>query len=102
MADREIGRREMVEKTVDYICRQLSRLKVIEGLPDAKIESETLINRATDVLSGALTYLAVYITREPGVFGVLGRLTKLHDSLTSRKHRQNHRNGGPGVRRCRP
>jgi len=76
VADREVGRQEMVEKTMDYICRQLSRLKVIEGLPDAKIESETLINRATDVLSGALTYLAVHLSREPGVFGVLGRMTK--------------------------
>ena len=76
MADREVGRQEMVEKTMDYICRQLGRLEVIEGLPDAKIESETLINRATDVLSGALTYLAVHISREPGVFGVLGIMTK--------------------------
>ena len=75
----------MVEKTVEYICRQLSYLKVIERLPDSKIESvEDLINRATDVLSAALSYLAFHINREPGMLGVLGtRLTRLRLSLIS-------------------
>ena len=64
----------MVEKTVDYICRQLEQLGIIEQLPDADVPPEYLINRATDVLSATLTYLAVHIQHQPGRFGVFGIL----------------------------
>ena len=64
----------MVKKKVEYICQHLRQLNVIEQLPDADVPPEQLINRATDVLSSALTYLAVHIRYEGGRFGVVGRL----------------------------
>jgi hypothetical protein len=67
-----VGRREKVEKTVDYICRQLDQLSVLESLPDGHVQPEQLMNRATDILSAVLTYLAVHIRHEPGRFGVVG------------------------------
>jgi len=67
-----VGRREKVEKTVDYICRQLAQLSVLESLPDGHVQPEQLMNRATDILSAVLTYLAIHIRHEPGPFGVVG------------------------------
>jgi hypothetical protein len=67
-----MSRRTVVQKTVEYICQQVGQLKIVENLPEANIRPDQLINRATDVLSASLNYLAVYIRREPGLFGVLG------------------------------
>ena len=72
-----MGRQKVVEKTVEYICRQLEQLDIIEHLPDADVPPEYLINRATDVLSATLTYLAVHIHHQPGRLGVIGRLHHL-------------------------
>jgi len=62
----------MVQSKVEYICRKLTELKIIEDLPNANIPTEHLTNRATDVLSSALTYLALHIRHEPGSSGVVG------------------------------
>jgi hypothetical protein len=59
---------------VEYICRQLEQLDIIKHIPDADVPPDYLINRATDVLSATLTYLAVHIHHQPGRFGVIGRL----------------------------
>ena len=59
---------------MEYICRQLEQLDIIKHIPDADVPPDYLINRATDVLSATLTYLAVHIHHQPGRFGVFGRL----------------------------
>lgn len=64
----------MVQNKVEYICHHLRQLNVIEHFPDADVPSEQVVNRATDVLSSALTYLAVHIRYEGGQFGLVGRL----------------------------
>ena len=67
---------------MEYICRQLEQLDIIEHLPDADVAPDHLINRATDVLSATLTYLAVHIHHQPGRFGVIGILLN-YGRLTS-------------------
>jgi hypothetical protein len=78
-----------VQNKVEYISLQLGQLSVIENLPDANIEPNQLINRATDVLSTALTYLAVHIGREPRFLGVLGRLPSRALLIMTRRNRDN-------------
>src|SRR5271154_3179572 len=77
IADREISRKELIQKNVEYICRQLGELNVIEHLPDTDDQPKHLINRETDVLSASLQYLAVHIRRESGRFGLVGKLLSI-------------------------
>jgi len=62
----------VVQKKVDYICRQLEQLNAIKDLPEADAQPEQVTNRATDVLTAIMTYLAIHIRHER--FGVLGSL----------------------------
>lgn len=74
IADREVARKAAVQRNIDYICRQLELLNVVGEFPAADLQAEPVTNRATDVLSSAMNYLAVHIRHEPGSLGVLGIL----------------------------
>jgi hypothetical protein len=71
VADRELSRREEVEKMLDYISRQLEQLEIIKKLPSG-FRPDKLMNRATDVLSAAFCYLNVHICREANRLGIIG------------------------------
>jgi hypothetical protein len=72
MAEREIKRKEEIEKTLDYIYRQLGQLTGIQSLPDSVVPPQALINRATDVKSAVLVYVAVHIRYEGIRCGIIG------------------------------
>jgi len=72
IADRELGRRDDIEKTLDYISRQLGQLQIIESLPTVNVPSQALINSAMDVRSAVMRYLAVQIRHESNALGVVG------------------------------
>jgi hypothetical protein len=57
---------------LDYISRQLGQLDIVKRLPNAGVPSDQLVNRAMDVLSTSLKYLAVHIHRESAHLGVIG------------------------------
>jgi hypothetical protein len=82
----------MVAKRVDYICRQLGQLRVIEQIPvELPAEHHQLFNRATDVISTVLVFLAVNIRRAPGVLGVPGTFCmKTSRSDANRQHRKDY------------
>jgi hypothetical protein len=61
-----------VLKTLNYIQWQLGHLNVINDLPDTDVQRATLINRATDVKSAMLTYIAVHICHEGNRLGLAG------------------------------
>src|SRR5271154_2544257 len=82
IADREVSRKQLIQKNVEYICQHLGQLSVIEHLPDTDDQPKQLTNRATDVLSAALNYLAVHIRHEPGRFGVFGKHRASNTILT--------------------
>ena len=71
VADRELSRREAVDKTLGYISRQLGQLEIIKKLPSG-FRPDQVINRATDVLSAAFCYLNVHICREANRLGIIG------------------------------
>jgi hypothetical protein len=72
MADRELSRREAIDKMLDYISRQLGQLEIINKLP-SRIRPDQVVNRATDVLSAAFCYLDVHICREANRLGIIGK-----------------------------
>jgi hypothetical protein len=59
---------------LDYISRQLGQLDIVQKLPDAGVPSDQLANRAMDVLSASLKYLAVHIHRESARLGIIGNI----------------------------
>jgi hypothetical protein len=72
IADRELGRRDDIEKTLDYISRQLGQLQITESLPTANVPSQALINSAMDVRSDVMRYLAVQIRHQSIALGIMG------------------------------
>ena len=73
MAEKEIDRRESIGKKLDYISRQLGQLEIVQNLPQLGLESRPLESRAMDVLSAAITFLAINIKSESTKFGILGK-----------------------------
>jgi hypothetical protein len=74
IADRELARKKEVERILDYIYRQLGQLGVINNLPDSGVRPIALMNRALDVKSAAMTYIAVHIIHESNRLGIIGRI----------------------------
>ena len=72
VANREIARKTEIEKRLDYIARQLDHLKVISQLPDSIVPTDDVVNRAIDVRSASLNYIAVHIRHESQYFGIIG------------------------------
>ena len=61
-----------MEEKFEYISRQLGQLVIINRLPETKVQSDQVVNRAMDVLSAALTYIAVHVKHESNLLGILG------------------------------
>ena len=72
IADREVTRKEDVEKKIEHISRKLKQLEIVNQLPDVGYESGPLINTAIDVVSAAYTYIAVHIRYEATLLGIIG------------------------------
>lgn len=59
--EKEIARRKEFERALDYISQQLELLKTVNELSDAEKMSAPVVNRATDVFSAVLRYIAVNV-----------------------------------------
>jgi len=92
LADRELSRRDEVTKMLEYIQRQLGQLNVLKDLPRTYNFSPTLENRALDVKSGVLTYIAVHICREGNQLGILGKFSVPFETYV-RKYRNSDLQG---------
>jgi len=84
MADKEIKRRDCIEKKLDYICRQLAQLEIMQAqVPKIGAESTQLENRTLDVLSATFSFLTVNIKSETTRFGTIGKWSsRLENELT--------------------
>jgi hypothetical protein len=71
-ANREIARKAEIEEKLDYIARRLNQLKVISQLPETIMPADDLVNRAMDVRTASLNYIAVHIRHESQYFGIAG------------------------------
>lgn len=72
IADTEIGRKEKLGQKLEYICRQLEQLKVVEALPKGLELQETVINRALDIRSASMICLGRAIIHHSIPLGTTG------------------------------
>jgi phosphoribosylamine-glycine ligase len=63
-----------IEETLDYIYRQLGRLRVLNNLPKIETSSEALENRSRDVKSAAMVYIAVNLSHQCNKLGIGGKV----------------------------
>jgi hypothetical protein len=72
IADKETARKNELTKTLDFMCQQLEQLEVIDSVPKDLEQRDILINRALDVRSACMQYLAANIPHEATRFGIPG------------------------------
>jgi hypothetical protein len=77
IADKEIARKEELDKLLDFMCQQLEQLKVIDSIPKDIRQLDSLINRALDVRSACMRYLAINIRHDATIFGTPGTPTSI-------------------------
>jgi len=59
---------------LDYLCQQIGQLGVANDLPEGLDRRDVVINRAMDVRSAAMLYLASHINHDATPFGTLGTI----------------------------
>jgi hypothetical protein len=72
IAEREISRKNELEKTLDFMYQQLEQLEILDVLPTDLQQREILINRAMDVRSASMLYLATILRHEATPLGSVG------------------------------
>ena len=82
IADKEVGRKEEVERTLNFMYQQLEQLEILDILPeDLEHERrESVVNCAIDVRSASMIYLAVNIRHQATPGGDIGK-TSLRTSI---------------------
>ena len=61
-------------KTLDYLCLQLGELDVATIVPDDLERYDIVINRAIDVRTACMQYLASHIRHDATPLGTIGNL----------------------------
>jgi hypothetical protein len=82
IAETEIARKEAFGRTLDHICQQLEQLAILDVLPNDLEQRDVIINRALDVRSAAMLFLAIAIRYEATSFGIPGMANFNSKSLT--------------------
>lgn len=77
MAEKELARKQELEETLDYMCQQLGQLQIVCRLPREIEGLQSIINRAMDVRSAFMVYLAMHIHHEATPGGTLGSHAQL-------------------------
>jgi hypothetical protein len=74
IAEKEAERKEQVERALTFISQQLEQLDILELIQgDADLDNyESLFNRAMDVRSASMIYLAVHIHHDATPLGSIG------------------------------
>lgn len=71
-ADQELLRKEELDNALDYFAQQLEELEVVTVLPEEIEQRDYVLNRALDVRSASMMYLAVLLHHNSTVFGTPG------------------------------
>ena len=61
----------MVE-TLDYICHHLTHLGVVDDISDDLPHHDVLVNRALDIRSSSMLYLAIQLKHDGNRLGLTG------------------------------
>jgi hypothetical protein len=72
IADKEIRRKEELGSTLEYISQQFAQLETVNFLPNDLEQREFVINRAIDVRSASMVYLALSIRQDTTLLGTPG------------------------------
>ena len=72
IADKEIGRKEELKRTLEYLSQQFAHLEMVNVLPDDLEQREFVANRALDVRSASMMYLAFMIRHNATPLGTPG------------------------------
>ena len=78
IADQEITRAKELDSMLDFMYQQLEQLRVIDCIPENFEQRDILVNRALDVRSACMRYLAVNICHNATSFGTMG---KVHSNM---------------------
>jgi hypothetical protein len=70
-----MARTEELERTLDYMCQQLEQLDVVRILPVDLEEYRGVVNRAVDIRSACMVYIACHIQHDITKFGLVGILS---------------------------
>lgn len=72
IADKEIGRKEELKRTLEYLSQQFAQLELVNVLPNDLEQREFVANRALDVWSASMLYLAFIIRHDATPHGIPG------------------------------
>jgi hypothetical protein len=72
IADKEIGRKEELERTLEYLSQQFAHLELMNVLPDDLEQCDFVVNRALDVRSASMMHLVVAIRHDGTPLGTPG------------------------------
>ena len=72
IGEQELSRKEELDNALDYFVQQLEELEVVSVLPDDIDQRDYILNRALDVRSASMLYLAVHLRHGATALGTLG------------------------------
>lgn len=73
MADKELGRKREITKTLDYLCQQIGHLDVTSSVPEEIGKREVLIDRSVDVRTACMLYITAHIRYNATLLGIVGK-----------------------------
>jgi hypothetical protein len=76
-----MARTDELERTLDYMYQQLEQLDIVRILPGDLEEYRVVINRAMDIRSACMVYVACHILHEQTNFGLVGILPSLRSLI---------------------
>ena len=57
---------------LEYLYQELEQLAIVKQLPESVDQREAVVNRALDIRSSCMVYLAQHISHQSTQFGVIG------------------------------
>jgi len=72
-----LARQKELISTLDYICHQWEQLAILNSLPKDLEQRDFVINRALDVRSASMRYLAINIRHHSTSFGIPGKVVRV-------------------------
>jgi hypothetical protein len=72
-----MARTDELEGTLDYMCQQLEQLDIVRILPGDLEEYRSVINRAVDIRSACMVYIACHIQNDQTNFGLIGIVSQV-------------------------
>ena len=73
IAEKEIARKRELNATLEHLSKQFAHLELVNVLPDDLEQRDFIVNRALDVRSASMMYLAISIRHDATPLGTPGK-----------------------------